>query len=528
MLAALLLRAGTPVSPSTLVDDVWGDEAPASAVGSVRTYVYRLRQTLGEDSHTSLTLVDGGYLLRVAPDALDLDRFKHVTAKARSARSTGDLATAASLLSEGLGMWKGAALAGVPGPFAAQQRTALSELRLACAEERLACDVQSGCYAEAAADLSALLAEHPMHEGICGLLMTALYGAGRQSEALTIYHATSHLLRQRLGVSPSPELQQVHERILSGRFKLPRSTNRRAATGQPPALRPPLAQLPAALPRLVGREKEQEQVDRLVADADASKSVAICVVDGMAGVGKTAFATSVAHRLASHFPDGQLFAELHDGAANAVPRDPAEVLSDFLQSLGVGSDFIPATTQARGLMYRDLLAKRRMLVLLDNARNTEQIKQLLPGSPGSMALITTRTQTHALVAEYQALPLTLLPLGKADARSFLAQRLGQPRTAAEPEALDRIIHLAGGLPLALANVAARAAYRPRMTLAGLADEIASFGDSALEASTSEEALALDIRSSIERSYSLFHEEAAPPFPRPQSLGWHRGGHVRQR
>ncbi|MFI6567563.1 BTAD domain-containing putative transcriptional regulator [Streptomyces sp. NPDC050534] len=520
VLASLLLRAGRPVSLSRLVEDVWGDEAPLSAIGSVRTYVYRLRRALGERSDSSVDLVDGGYLLHIQPDAVDLNRFKETTAKAREARSTGDLAAASNLLSKGLEMWKGEALAGVPGPFAGQQRSVLGELRLACAEDQLACEVERGRYAEAAAELSALLVEHPLRERVCALLMTALYGAGRQSEALTIYHTTSHLLRQRLGVSPSLELQQVHERILSGRFQLPKDTNG-SAGGRHTASPRPRAQLPAALPHLVGREKEQEQVEQLIADAEASSSVAVCVVGGAAGIGKTAFATTVAHRLAERFPDGQLFADLHGEGPGAEPRDPAGILADFLQSLEVRPEAVPETTQARGLMFRDLLAKRRMLIVLDNAWNADQLKHLLPGSPGSMALITSRMQLHALVAGYQALPLTLLPLSQADARSFLARRLGAARTDAEPEAVDRIIHLAGRLPLALANVAARAAYRPQTPLASLADEYAPSEHSALDAFTSDGDPVLDVRASIARSYRLLDPEAASLF---RALGaW--PGHV---
>ncbi|MFS4093928.1 BTAD domain-containing putative transcriptional regulator [Streptomyces sp. AF1A] len=510
VLASLLLRAGRPVSLSKLVDDVWGDEAPPSAVGSVRTYVYRLRQALREQSDSSVSLVDGGYLLRIQPDALDLNRFKETTARAKEARSTGDLESAAGLLTQGLEMWRGTALAGVPGPFADQQRSVLGEMRLACVEEQLACEVERGHYAEAAAELSALLVEHPLRERVCGLLMTALYGAGRQSEALTIYHTTSHLLRQRLGVSPSPELQQVHERILSGRFQLPQSADRPKGA---PATHPPHvpAQLPAALPSLVGREREQEQVERLAADAEASSSVAICTVGGLAGVGKTAFAITVAHRLADRFPDGQLFADLQGAGPEAEPRDPAQVLEDFLRSLGVRVEDMPQTAQARGLMFRGLLAGRRVLVLLDNAWNTDQIKHLLPGGPGSMVLVTSRMQMHALVAAYQALPLTLMPLSQTDARSLLARRLGAARTAAEPEAVDRIIRLAGQLPLALANVAARAAYRPQLRLASLADEYEAPGHGTLDAFGSDEDQTLDVRESITRSYRLLDTEAAALF-----------------
>ncbi|GGY10467.1 hypothetical protein GCM10010510_65480 [Streptomyces anandii JCM 4720] len=340
--------------------------------------------------------------------------------------------------------------------------------------------------------------------------MTALYGAGRQSEALTTYHTTSHLLRQRLGVNPSPELRQVHERILSGRLQLPQGVGRETGGRRPVSPQAP-AQLPAALPSLVGREREQEQVERLADEAEASSSVAVCVVGGMAGVGKTAFATATAHRLAERFPDGQLFADLQGAGPGAEPRNPAGVLVDFLQSLGVRSEAIPETTQARALMFRGLLGKRRMLVVLDNAWNTDQLKDLLPGGPGSMAIVTSRMQLHALVAAYQALPLTLLPLSQDDARSFLARRLGASRTAAEPEAVDRIIRCAGRLPLALANVAARAAYRPQMRLTSLADEYAPSEHDILDAFTSEEDPVLDVRASIARSYHQLDSEAASLF-----------------
>jgi DNA-binding SARP family transcriptional activator len=476
----------------------------------VRTYIYRLRQALGGQTDSSVRLVDGGYLLHIQPDALDLNRFKETTSRAREARSTGDVASAASLLTESLKMWKGVALAGVPGPFADQQRSALGELRLACAEEQLECEVERGRYAEAAAELSALLVEHPLRERLCSLLMTALYGAGRQSEALTIYHTTSHLLRQRLGVSPSPELQQVHERILSGRFQLPRGADHVRSAAQSPPPRQP-AQLPAALPSLVGREREQEQVERLAAEAEASSSVAICTIGGLPGVGKTAFATTVAHRLAERFPDGQLFVDLQGAGPEAEPRDPAHVLADFLQSLGVRPEDLPETEEARGLMFRGLLANRRVLVVLDNAWNTDQLKHLLPGGAGSMALVTSRMQLHALVAAYQALPMTLMPLSQTDARSLLARRLGAARTAAEPDAVDRIVRLSGQLPLALANIAAGAAYRPQLRLASLADEYEAPEHSTLDAFASDEDQALDVRASITRSYRLLDTETAALF-----------------
>ncbi|MER7742984.1 transcriptional regulator [Streptomyces sp. NPDC096538] len=507
VLAALLFRAGRPVSLSTLVGDVWGEEAPPSALGSVRTYVYRLRQALSEQSDRFIRLVNGGYLLHIEPDALDLNRFKQTVAMAREARSSGALTLAERLLSKALDMWHGDALTGVPGPFASTQRSVLGDLRLACAEEYMACQVGRGCYVEAAAELSTLLAAHPLRERVCGLLMTALYGAGRQAEALAAYQRTSNLLRQKLGLNPSPELQQVHKRILSGRWQLSQSTIRRSVgrtTHQVPA------ELPAALPHLVGRDKEQEQLERWVHETEASSPAAICVISGLAGIGKTAFAVSAGRRLARHFPDGQLFADLHGGGPESERRGRTEeVLADFLQSLGVPPKSVPETTQARGLLFQGLLARRRMLIVLDNAQSTDQLKDLLPQSPGSMALVTTRTQLRALVAAYQALPLTLLPLTRDAARSFLTHRLGTSRTEAEPETVDGIIQSAGGVPLALANIAARAIYRPQVPLANLTDEYIPSEDQALDTFNSEEDWVLNPSTSDPHSHCQQKPSTAP-------------------
>ncbi len=508
------------MSLATLVEDVWGVDAPASAVGSVRTYIYRLRQVLGGCGDSSLRLIDGGYSLGLKHDALDLNRFKQAMSKGREARAERDLTSAETLLSEALGMWRGIGLAGVPGPFADAQRGILDELRLACVEEQLACQVEQGNYAEAAAELSALLVEHPLRERLSELLMTALYGAGRQSEALTLYHTTTHMLRQRLGISPSPPLRKVHEAILSGQLVLPRAAGRDAKGQEPERPKQSAAptQLPAALPRLVGREQEHSRVERLVSEAATSSSVAICVIGGMAGVGKTAFATSAAHRLAHHFPDGQLFADLGGASSYGVPRDPADLLADLLQSFGVRANDIPRTRRARGLIFRGLLAHRRMLIVLDDAHDTDQLRELIPGTPGSMALVTSRLQLHGFVAAYQATPLTLLPLGQADAHSFLAHRLGASRTAAEPTAVDRIIQLAGHLPLALANVAARAAFRPQLRLEALAAEYTSAGSSVLDAFSGDEDPSLDVRASIMRSYLTLDREPARLFRTLSTLG----------
>lgn len=502
VLASLLLRSGSPVSLCTLIDDVWGDEAPASAVGSVRTYVYRLRRVLSDACDGRVGRGDGGYRLQVTDDALDLNRFKHQVSHARRVRDGGDPAEAAHLFAEALSMWTGNALAGVPGPFADYQRNALDELWLLTAEERWACEVACGRYTEAAVELSALAARHPLRERTCELLMGVLYMSGRQSESLAAYHRTSHLLREDLGVSPSPRLRQVHERILAERFdpkaELP---NRRRAAPLSARAAPPTvpAQLPAELPELVGREAERQQVLGLFKQDTPVHTANTILIGGMPGVGKTAFAVALAHQVADRFPDGLLFADLQGTGSGMDLREPADVLADFLRALGLEPDAIPEGIRARGLLFRSLLARRKVLVVLDDAHSSEQVKELIPGASGCATLVTSRMQLHGLVAANQALPMTLGPLGPQDARVLLTRRLGVRRADAEPEAVNALVRLADGLPLALAVAAARVAYRPRLRIVDLIAE-ATAGSGGLDVFACEEDPALDVRRSIERSY----------------------------
>lgn len=510
VLASLLLRTGSPVSLRTLIDDVWGDEAPASAAGSVRTYVYRLRRLLSDACDGRVGRVDGGYRLRVTNDALDANRFKHQVSRARRARDRGDPAEAAHLFGEATSMWTGGALAGVPGPFADSQRGALDELRLLATEERWACEVACGRYAEALVDLNTLAARYPLRERTCELLMAALFMSGRQAEALTAFHRTSHSLRERLGVSPSPRLRQVHERILTGRFD-PEAQfpgRRRAAPLAARSASPAVpAQLPADLPELAGRHDERQQVLDLFGRDAAAPPAITCSIGGMPGVGKTAFAVALAHQVADRFPDGLLFADLQGTGSGVDPREPADVLAEFLHALGIGPEAVPEGMRARQLLFRSLLARRRVLVVLDDARCSEQVKELIPGAAGCATLVTSRMQLHGLVAANQAVPMTLGPLGPYDARLLLSRRLGARRAAAEPEAVDALVRSADGLPLALAVAAARAAYRPRLRIADLiGEDTARTGG--LDAFTCEEDPALDVRRSIARSYRMLDADSA--------------------
>jgi DNA-binding SARP family transcriptional activator len=510
VLASLLLRHGTPVSLSALVDDVWGEDAPASAPGSIRTYIYRLRRILESGGDSPIRLVSGGYLLDIDSAALDLNRFTSLAAKARGAHSAGRLAEAADSYADCLATWRGPALVGVPGPFAEAQRGHLSQLRLATTEDHLACEVERGRYAESVAELAALVSEHPLRERLCEMYMTALYGLGRQSEALKAFYDTSHMLNEQLGVRPSPNLRRIHQQILANELTLPLA---KPGPGRPESRTPtvfvPPAQLPAGLPRFVERD-ETESVRRLIAAGAASTSMVTCVVGGLAGVGKTAFAVHLARRVTDRFPDGQLFADLGGFGPSATARAPVEVLADFLETLGVPAECQPAGTAARALLFRGLLAGRRMLVVLDNARDAGQVRDLLPGSGGSLAIVTSRHQLHGLLARHQAVPVLLGPLDTGRARELLVHGIGTSRAAAEPAAVDDILVACGGLPLALSLVAARAAYRPAASLEGIAADVGGRANP-LDAFADDSDPGLDIRTVLSWSYRTLEPDCASFF-----------------
>lgn len=511
VLASLLLHAGSPVSLPALVDDVWGDEAPASSVGSIRTYIYRLRQLLNTNGDDCIRLSDGGYSLQIEPDALDINRFRRLVSRARAARACGDLTQAAESYAEGLALWSGPALAGVPGPYAEAQRNLMGELRLASLEEQLACDLERGRYVETAAELSALFNEHPLRERLCELFMTALYGAGRQSEALTAYHSISHKLRERLGVTPSPGLRKLHQLILTNELKLPATDLGPGHT--PERLRTVLTapvQLPADLPHFVGREEELERVSSMVQSGTPPSSMTTCVIGGMAGVGKTAFAVRLAHRMSEQFPDGQLFVDLGGFAPCGQAREPADVLKEFLGALGVPADRLPSSIRARAVLFRGLLANRRMMVVLDNVRSSDEVRDLLPGARGCMTIVTSRNQLRGLLATHQAVPLSLGPLSAADSWSLFAHGAGDARMAAGPAAAAEIVRLCGRLPLALSIIAARAAYRPSLSMERIAADMRA-GVGPLDAFVDVGEPGFDVRTVLSWSYEALDPDSARLF-----------------
>ncbi|MET7422327.1 BTAD domain-containing putative transcriptional regulator [Dactylosporangium sp. NPDC005555] len=442
LLAVLLLHNHAPVPVERLVYLLWDGEPAPTARQQLHSHVSRVRGAL-RDPVVTLSSTGTSYQIDVDDDEIDARRFSAMVA---AARGVTDPADRGALLRDALALWRGDALDDTVSPWLRPRLVGdLDELRLVVTEEWLACEIAVGRHAGALPELTRLTAAHPTREGLLGLSMRALHATGRSIEALAAYRRHQQRLADEFGLDPGPELQSLHLAVLRGR---------------PPAAAPRLvpAQLPPAVRGFVGRGSELARLDALV--AQTGRQTVICTVAGTAGVGKTTLVVHWAHQVAEQFPDGQLYVNLRGFDRAAPPTDPAEAVRGFLDALDVPPQRVPAGFDAQVALFRSRLAGRRMLVVLDNARDSEQVRPLLPGAGGSLVLVTSRNELSGLhTAEgAEPLPLDLLPGG--DARQLLAARLGAARIAAEPAAADEIVEACAGLPLALAIVAARAAHVP--------------------------------------------------------------------
>jgi DNA-binding SARP family transcriptional activator/Flp pilus assembly protein TadD len=503
VLAALLLNADRVVALPHLIDAAWDDDPPATAQRQVQNRVGALRAVLTRAGRF-IDTEGAGYRLRVDPDELDLLVFEELTRRGRAAADAG-------LLRQALGLWRGPALSGLGGDLLGRKAAALDEQHLAVWEECLELELAAGAHSRVVNELGALVAEHPLRERPVGLLMTALYRCGRQAEALSAYRELAHRLAEELGIDPSPELRRLQESVLRADPALDAPA--------PPAVAAPVvpAQLPADVWGFTGRVSDLARLDAMLSDGQAGRAVIISAIAGTAGVGKTALAVHWAHRVRDKFPDGQLYVNLRGFDAGGSVMSPAEAVRAFLDALRMPPEQVPASLEAQVGLYRSLLADKRMLLVLDNARDAEQVRPLLPGAPGCLVLITSRNQLTSLVAVEGAHPVTLDLLAPAEARELLVRRLGRDRVAAEPGAVDEIIDRCARLPLALAIAAARAVTNPKFPLAVLADELRQ-ARGGLDAFAGEDAVT-DVRAVLSWSYRMLGAPAARLF---RLLGLHPG------
>ena len=482
LLVALLLQGGRVVPTGQLAELLWAPgPPPPTAPVALRNYVTRLRRALGPAGQRLIQTQPGGYLITPGDCGLDLAWMEQELAAARAAARDGDWQQAAAHADASLHLWRGEPLSDADLPaLTARHVPRLNEMRLQARELRIQADLALAGHAEAVTELPQLIAANPVRERLYALLMLALYQCGRRAEALDTYRAARDVLAREIGADPGPELKALHHQILHDDPALAG-----AAPGGPTG--PPVQQasgralagevprhLPAAVTHFTARAAELAALTRLLDPAgdQPAGTVVISAIGGMAGVGKTALAVHWAHRVAGRFADGQLYVNLRGFDPSGTPAAPEAAIRGFLDALGVPPGRVPPGAEAQAGLYRSLLADRRMLIVLDNARDERQVRPLLPASPGSLVLVTSRSQLGGLGAAEGARLVSLDVLSHGEAVQLLTARLGAARAAAEPAAVDQIASLCGCLPLALSVSAARAAARPGFALAVLAAELA--------------------------------------------------------
>jgi DNA-binding SARP family transcriptional activator/Tfp pilus assembly protein PilF len=528
LLAVLLLSQGQAVSTDRLIAELWGDRPPDRAANLVSIYVLRLRRVIGDRDGHLLTTRAPGYQLRLQPGELDAEQFQALAGQGRKALAEGDCRAAADVLAEALGLWRGRALADVP-PFALVTAEAerLEESRLSALELRIEADLGCGMNAQLVPELRRLLSDQPLREGLWGLLMQALDAAGRHAEALAAYGQAREVIAEELGVDPGPELQRLYQALLTADLvprqqrgatpataaaiggtvrparapaapsaAVPAAPSAELATPAPAELAAPApashdgelpagrvprrpgagsslrrvpAQLPADVADFTGREANLEQLRAAMPDAERrdNPAVAVAVVAGAPGLGKTALAIHAAHALRRDFPDGQLYVSLRGGSEQPVPPD--EVLARFLRDLGVDGARIPVDAEERAALYRTRLAERQMLIVLDDARNAAQVRPLLPGT-GSCAVIVTSRHRLSDLAGSRLIDLDVLD--DPEATELFIRIIGAERADAEPDAVRDVVAICAGLPLAIRIAGARLAARRGWKIRSLANRLA--------------------------------------------------------
>ncbi|WP_433133226.1 AfsR/SARP family transcriptional regulator [Micromonospora sp. CA-240977] len=492
LLAALLVDHGRVVPVDRLIDVVWDTRPPGSARAVLQTYVSSLRQVIMRvDPTAEIVTRAPGYLLRIGPDSLDRDVFERLLDEGRAASQQDRPEDAVELLRLAAGLWQGTALDGVPSDLLSGERLRLDELRLVAAEERVAAELTLGRAAAVSAELTDLVRRHPFREHLRGQLMVALTALGRRSEALAVYRAGRAALVAEMGIEPGPELRALHDRLLREDEQIVTSgdaahrptragpderattdagepAGHDAAAGPTPGRARP-AQLPPAPADFTGRRDEIRQLVGALSAAPVVGSARVHAIVGKGGIGKSTIALRVAHEVAGRYPDGQLYADLR--GINNSPRSADEVLSRFLQALGMAAVALPTTLEERTQQFRTLTATMRLLLILDDACSEGQIRPLLPAASGCAVLITSRMRLGGIAG----VGLTELDMmDPQDSVDLLDRVVGGGRTAEELGAARQIVQHCGGLPLAIRVAGARLAGRQRWPLhllaARLADE----------------------------------------------------------
>ncbi|MFI6077177.1 BTAD domain-containing putative transcriptional regulator [Actinoplanes sp. NPDC051343] len=505
LLVSLILSAERPVFTDVLAGQLWPDRAPAHVRGTVHTYVARLRRLFGHE--LIRTTSGGGYLLAVPSGNIDIHQFHGLLRQARAAEAADQ---ELALLRAALALWRGRPFTGVESPWLDREVVPpLVDEWFAATERRIDLELKSGHASELVAELRDLTNQHATRESLWFRLIVALHQAGRRAEALDAYQQVRRILGDELGIDPSAELQQLQRALLQDGVTAPPT-----APGPVPDRRPP-RQLPHDIVNFSGRTAELADLDALLAAADSAdgRGATIVSIEGAPGMGKTSLALHWAHRVSDRYPDAHLYLNLH-GHGPGEPITPAAAAAILLRGLGISNGVIPPDADERAALLRTTLAGLRVLVMLDNARNSDQVRALLPGMD-CLVIVTSRNQLRGLSVRDGALRVTLHSLAVAESISFLSAVLSARRISAEPDAAARLVEICGGLPLALSIVAERAHRSGTLSdvVHALEDEKARLDNFV----TGESDPHTDLRAALSWSYQALGSNAAAMF---DMLGLH--------
>jgi DNA-binding SARP family transcriptional activator len=483
VLALLCARAGHTISSDSLIDAAWNGTPPATAATQVQGFVSALRRALGPAQRDLIATSQDGYAIRAETD---LTRFRVLAQRAREQQDP-------ARFQEALALWRGRPFGGMDCIELDATADVIEQEYVAAVEDYAGLRVTAGDFAGLAGSLPEWVSRHPLREGLRAPLIQALARTGRQADAISVYHDLRQRLADDLGVDPSPELQDLYQRLLTGDWNI----ERRPAQ----VVRP--AQVPAATGDFTGRALEVKELrDGLAPRSGGPPSVPISAVTGTGGIGKSALAAHVAHLMRDDFPDGQLYVNL--AGASREPAAPPDVLARLLRDLGVPADDVPAADDEREARYRSVLAGRKVLLVLDDAQDTAQVRPLLPGTDSCAVLITSRARLADLPGVRR---FDLAELSRRDALDLFARIVGGSRAVAEPGATAAILDACGGLPLAIRIAAARLASRPGWTIQSVAAKLAAEHHRLAELQIGD----LAVRASFQLSYDGLPAAAADAF-----------------
>jgi DNA-binding SARP family transcriptional activator len=507
VLALLLLAPGRVVPIDTMVDSVWNSNPPPTARTQVAICVAALRKNfktagIGEDV---IVTAHPGYVLNTDGYQFDSADFAHLVQTGEKCAQEGRLTEAGQCYAQALDLWRGPAYAGVTGQLIEDEAARLEEHRLNAYDDSTHVHLELGHHQELIPTLAAMVREHSLRERTRYHLMLAQYRSGRRADAMETYRDAHSQFIDELGIEPGPDLKELHDAILRDDPSL--ASTAPPAVEQRPAPAPTVAvpaELPPEVPAFTGRVEELAALESLLSDAEGDRASTVGLITGAAGTGKSGLATRWSVRAAGHFPDGQLFADLRGYDEQHEPVSARDVLSRFLRSLGVPGEQIPTDLEERIALYRSLLADRRVLIVLDNARTYAQVRPLLPGGGRCCVLVTTRDQMEDLVTWPSQTRVHLGLLSPEEAVALVTAIVGEQRIAVARDDAGRLVELCDRLPLALRIAAARLASKPHWTVRYLVNRLSDERRRLDELSQGES----QVRASLALSYRYLDQDAS--------------------